>query len=251
MTANDPAAGSWKPIPGFSFYEASTGQPDGRGEIRSVDRTLPGGRRCKGQVLAARLSNSGYPQVNLRDDQGARQTRPVHSLMMLAHEGPCPPGKQVRHYNDISDDNRWAPGGEANCGPGKPGNLIYGTPKQNRDDRHRNSPPAPKPPPRLCACGQPVTKGSAKRCHDCVVQMGVDGAELLRAGLSREAAARQLEYPSPDGLVRLAVRYGGFESADLAPDLAAKGGTGTGDSAGLSRRVMVTVRRWLRRGRSA
>ena len=31
-------------------------------------------------------------------------------------------------------------GGEANCGPGKPGNLVYGTPKENAADKLRNVP---------------------------------------------------------------------------------------------------------------
>ena len=140
MTASDERTQVWKAIPEFSSYEASDGQPDGRGEIRSVDRTLAGGRRCKGRVLALRLSTRGYPQVNLTDDDGIRQTREVHALQMAAFEGPCPPGRQVRHWNDIPTDNRWAPGGEANCGPGKPGNLVYGTPKQQWDDKLRNVP---------------------------------------------------------------------------------------------------------------
>jgi hypothetical protein len=78
--------------------------------------------------------------VNLTADDGTRQTREVHALVMAAFEGPCPPGRQVRHWNDIPTDNRWAPGGEAACGPGLPGNLVYGTPKQQWDDKLRNVP---------------------------------------------------------------------------------------------------------------
>jgi hypothetical protein len=135
VTASDERTETWQSIPGFSSYEASD-----RGGIRSVDRVLAGGRRCKGQVLAQRLSTRGYPQVNLNADDGTRQTREVHALMMAAFEGPCPPGRQVRHWNDVPTDNRWAPGGEANCGPGRPGNLVYGTPKQQWDDKLRNVP---------------------------------------------------------------------------------------------------------------
>ena len=36
-------------------------------------------------------------------------------------------------WSDLSTDNRWAPGGEMNCGPGKPGNLVCGTPKENAE----------------------------------------------------------------------------------------------------------------------
>jgi hypothetical protein len=131
---------AWKPIPDFSSYEVTDGQPHGYGQVRSVDRTLAGGRRCKGQLIAQRPSTRGYPQVNVTDDDGTRQTREVHALQMAAFEGPCPPGRQVRHWNDIQTDNRWAPGGEAACGPGKPGNLVYGTPKQQWDDKLRNVP---------------------------------------------------------------------------------------------------------------
>jgi hypothetical protein len=125
----------WKAIPGFSSYEASD-----RGQVRSVDRVLAGGRQCTGRVLAQRLSTRGYPQVNLNADDGIRRTREVHALMMVAFEGPCPPGWQVRHWDDDPQHNVWAPGGEDACRRGE-GNLIYGTPKQQWDDKLRNVPP--------------------------------------------------------------------------------------------------------------
>jgi hypothetical protein len=134
MTVSDERPEMWKVIPGFSSYEASD-----RGQVRSVDRVLAGGRRCKSQLIAQRLSTRGYPQVNLNDDDGIRRTREVHALIMAAFEGPCPPGRQVRHWNDIPTDNRWAPGGEEGCRRGE-GNLVYGTPKQQWDDKLRNVP---------------------------------------------------------------------------------------------------------------
>ncbi len=132
MTASDVQAGTWAPCgPPFSSYEAWSG-----GAVRSVDRTVKG-RRYKSTVLAERPSSRGYPQVNVVDDDGKVQTVAVHVLVMLAHEGPCPAGLQVRHWNDDQADNRWAPGGEAACRRGE-GNLIYGTPKQNAADKIRN-----------------------------------------------------------------------------------------------------------------
>ena len=92
-----------------------------------------------GKALAQRPSTRGYPQVNLNADDGTRQTREVHADDGGVR-GPVTPGRQVRHWNDIPTDNRWAPGGEANCGPGRPGNLVYGTPKQQWDDKLRNVP---------------------------------------------------------------------------------------------------------------
>ena len=132
--------GTWKPILGYAGYEASHRAVNLDG-IRSVDRTVKS-RRYRGQPIAARLSTRGYPQVNVRADDGRMVTIEVHALVMLAHEGPCPPGLQVRHWNDDPLDNRWAPGGEAGCRAGA-GNLVYGTPKENAADKRRNRPSPP------------------------------------------------------------------------------------------------------------
>ena len=140
MTASDVATwkpGTWKPVRGFTGYEARD-----RGAIRSTDRVTCG-RQCKSVVLATRLSTRGYPQVNVRGDDGRMRTIAVHQLVMLAfEEGPCPAGMEVRHWNDDPLDNRWAPGGEAGCRAGL-GNLVYGTPKQNAADKLRNRPSPP------------------------------------------------------------------------------------------------------------
>ena len=57
---------------------------------------------------------------------------------MLAWEGPCPPGKQVRHYDDDPDHNWWMPGGEAAIVAAGVGGLMYGTPKEQWQDKVRN-----------------------------------------------------------------------------------------------------------------
>jgi hypothetical protein len=99
----------------------------------------------KGRMLSLRLSTRGYPQTNLRTDEGKPVTKEVHGLMMPALTAAYeplnvqPPGTQVRHWNDISDDNRWAPGGEDACRRGA-GNLIWGTPKEQWNDKLRNTP---------------------------------------------------------------------------------------------------------------
>jgi hypothetical protein len=135
----------WSPIGhGFSAYQASS-----HGRVRSVDRTLAGGRRCKGVVLKTRVSNRGYLLVNVRDDYGTVQTRTVHTLVMLAFVGLPPRGQQTRHLDDDPANNRWAPGGE-NVSRAAGGNLIYGTAEENAADKIRNaaSPLAwPAPPP--------------------------------------------------------------------------------------------------------
>jgi NUMOD4 motif len=216
MTQSEIQLETWVGIPGFSSYQASS-----LGKIRSVDRMI-GGRKLRGVVLRTRVSGRGYELVNLTDDDGVKQTRSVHTLVLRTFVGPPPPGQETLH------------------GPGGPldnslGNLSYGTRPDN--DRDRYGPEmGVKPPPTLCACGKPVTRGSKSRCHDCVVQIGQDGAELLRMGYTPGAAAVELEYPSADGLVRLAVKYGGY--VESLPQEA---------PAPWSQRVTATVRGWLRR----
>ena len=206
-----PVSEIWCPIPGYSAYQASNW-----GDIRSVDR-LVGNRQLKGALLKSTLSPARpgrpaagrYPRLKVTNDQGEPKTKEVHALQMLAFEGECPAGLQVRHLDDNGEHNYWAPGGEGNGT-----NLVYGTPREQWEDKcgNRGLPvPPPPPPPRYCEPhGNPVTKGSKTRCHDCVVQMGQAGARLLAAGLTPEAAAGQLGYPAPDGLVKLAARYGGW-----------------------------------------
>ena len=143
MTNTDVTTEVWKPIGhGFSAYQASD-----HGGIRSVDRTLAGGRRCRGVVLKTRVSDRGYALVNVRDDNGTVQTRTVHTLVMLAFVGPPPRGLETRHLDDVPANNRWAPGDEkATRAAG--GNLVYGTPAQNAADKIRNAAPPPSRPRR-------------------------------------------------------------------------------------------------------
>jgi hypothetical protein len=123
VTVSDEITETWTAVPDY-FCEVTT-----RGQARSVDRVLPGGRRVQGKLLAQRRSNRDYPIVDVYNYDGRRVTRTVHSLQMLAFAGPCPPGQETRHLNDISDDNRW------------PENLCYGTPEENLADRIRNNTP--------------------------------------------------------------------------------------------------------------
>lgn len=209
---------TWRPIPGFSYYQAGD-----LGHIRSVDRVISG-RNLTGRVLKPRRSNRGYLLVNLTDDTGRVQTRTVHTLILSACVGPCPRRMETRHLNDDPTDNRW------------PENICYGTRPENDADRARNTPPAPVPPPKRCVCGQVVTRGSATRCHDCVVQVGVDAARLLADGMSPADTADVLGYNSAAGVVVLATKYGGHKAV---------GATANPKS---SQRVMATLRHWLRRG---
>ena len=196
---------TWKPIPGYSTCKASN-----YGQIRSADRTLADGTIRKGTIRKTR--GTSYPKLNIRNDDGVMKTVEVHKLQMLAFEGPCPPGQTVRHLDDVGTHNHWHPGGETGGG-----NLAYGDWAKQNEDWARNHPaPAPEPKqPNVCACGQLTENASRRRCKDCIAKTGRDAARLLADGLSPDQAAVQLGYSSPDGLVRLARRYGGL--VDAAP----------------------------------
>ena len=189
--AGVPPGPEWKAIPGFPGYEASH-----RGYVRSIDRPV-GGRQLRGRVLKARVAGTTpYPLVNLTDDQGARQTRTVHSLVLLAHVGECPEGQEALHFNDIPTDNRW------------PENLGYGPHLLNVFQRTQNSLAAPKPVKVCARCEKPF-EGNGRRCHTCVVQLGELAAASLAEGADLEMVAEELGYPSAVGIWRLAIRYGG------------------------------------------
>lgn len=210
----------WKPVPGCSAYEASDYSVWQRGEdgkltqvtggIRSVDR-VSGTRRLKGQPIRARiLANSGgYAAVDLTDDTGTRRTMLVHRVILAAHDKPCPPGMETLHsergplWNRYPEDIRWGlpPDNEAEraAALAAKGRAANGRPMRG-----------PKPPPAPCIrCGGPVATGG-RRCHECVVAIGKEAADLMRAGTRLEDANEQLGYANAVYLHALAVKYGGW-----------------------------------------
>ena len=201
MTDSDTQTETWKPIPGYPNYEVSD-----CGRVRSIPREEHG-RTYRGVVLSTRESNSGYVLVNLRDAEGERQTRTVHTLMLTAFVGPCPPGQESRHLNDISTDNRW------------PENLVWGTKKENAADKFANGRPraAPKPP-KVCPRCQAEHHDPGRRCHACVTEIGEQAARLLVAGVPLDQAADRLDYPSHSGLLVLAQKYGALRLVLAAPE---------------------------------
>ena len=192
MTVSEQHAGTWNPVPGAAHYEAC----DTGGLIRSVDRTISG-RFYPGRVLTPkRTGTSAYWQVKYTDDTGRQRTRPVHVLVLEAHRGLAPPGTEGCHEDDDQDNNNLV-------------NLQWKPPEANRLDRLENTPPKPRPVKECTRCGAAFA-GNGRRCHPCVEDIGVTAARLLRAGVTLERAAAQLEYPSLDGLHTLARRYGGY-----------------------------------------
>lgn len=113
-----PVSEDWRDLP-FAGYQASTW-----GRIRSVDRTLSDGRQCGGVILAPSIDANGYHRVTLHVG-GKLRTVPVHVLVAAAFIGPRPPRREVLHWDDVRAHN-W------------PGNLRYGTRRQNERDKARN-----------------------------------------------------------------------------------------------------------------
>ena len=109
----------WRDVPGFAGYQASS-----HGRIRSVDRTLSDGRLAGGVVLAPTEDDNGYLRVTLSAG-GRQRTRPVHVLVALAFKGPRPRGREVRHLDGV----------KVNC---RPGNLAWGTKRQQEKDKKRH-----------------------------------------------------------------------------------------------------------------
>lgn len=92
---------------------------DGRVFSRRRSNLNPLGRWIR---LKPSLNAHGYESVCLCVG-GTRPRRSVHTLVLLAFVGPCPPGHETRHLNNVRTDNRW------------PENICWGTPKENEADK--------------------------------------------------------------------------------------------------------------------
>lgn len=121
--------GRWKPVPGYDYYSVSD---DGRvrSEARFITRQSgKGDMQTHTRELHPSIDRKGYQTVILFDSKlvtpRIRRQWKVHSLVLLAFVGPCPPGMQ-RAHNDGNPAN--------NCLY----NLCYKTPQQNCQDRDRH-----------------------------------------------------------------------------------------------------------------
>lgn len=114
----------WMPVVGFEgLYEVSD-----QGRVRSLDRLIwnAASARCKahwhpfrGRVLRpGKYTKHGHLSVVLR--HGAHG-RPVHTLVLAAFLGPCPPGQEGLHGDGDASNNALA-------------NLRYGTRTENNID---------------------------------------------------------------------------------------------------------------------
>jgi hypothetical protein len=116
---------SWQPILGTNRrYEASD-----LGRIRSFVVNGRAGELAETPRLLKPLPHGGgkneYLGVFITYSDGTVKKKSVHHLVLEAFVGPCPPGLQTLHRDDDKKNNRLD-------------NLIWGTPKQNRADMHKN-----------------------------------------------------------------------------------------------------------------
>lgn len=117
------------PLPSETFA-AIAGHPGYRvsdlGRIQSCLTLGKGTRPDPGRWKAMRFGSSrGYPTVTMLHADGSRRIRHVHRVVMEAFVGPCSPGMEVRHLNDIKADCRLT-------------NLCYGTKVENAADKRKN-----------------------------------------------------------------------------------------------------------------
>jgi hypothetical protein len=113
----------WHSVVGFEgMYEVSD-----KGHVRSLARPTRNGigRPILDRILAPDfVGKRRYPQVSLYKD-GKETRRRIHQLVLEAFVGPCPPGQECLHANDIASDNRLE-------------NLRWDTRSANANEKVRN-----------------------------------------------------------------------------------------------------------------
>ena len=132
-----------------------------------------------GKFLAGTINEDSYTRFCLSGADGGHWNVTAHVLVMRAFVGPCPDGQQIRHLDGNPANNRWAPGSEEET-KALGGNLIYGTPAENcedRDDRHDRNGHANKE--NCGTCDLPydeentyINPAGARVCRNCVRASG-------------------------------------------------------------------------------
>lgn len=117
----------WRPVVGFEgLYEVSS-----LGRMKRLARRVPYAHKTQGTawrtlpelILEPNVGEHGYLIYHFMID-GQRRWQTAHVLVAAAFIGPCPPGHEVRHWDGDKQNNT-------------PGNLLYGTRAENRDDARR------------------------------------------------------------------------------------------------------------------
>lgn len=115
----------WKWVSGYKgLYRVSS-----FGTVRSIDRIVTRSdgmiQSLKGRILKPGKNDCyGYLKVELWKN-GKGQRFYIHRLVLIAFVGHCPTGLECRHLDGNPTNNRI-------------GNLKWGTPKENQQDRIRH-----------------------------------------------------------------------------------------------------------------
>jgi hypothetical protein len=145
----------WLAVVGFEgLYEVSD-----LGRVRGLDRTVPhkrlGSCRRKGFVLK-QFRDANYVSVNLHR-HGCQQKFCVHTLVLNAFVGSCPPGMQGCHFPDRDTSNN------------RLENLRWDTRSANQLDAvyHRTNFNASKICCPKCGGEYMFRKDGSRRCRPC------------------------------------------------------------------------------------
>ena len=152
---------TWKKIPGYPKYEASTS-----GKIRSSIGSV--------SVLKPQKLKNGYMQVSLYKG-GSQHLERVHELVLTTFKGPKPgPGYEVAHENNDRSDNALS-------------NLSWKTGKENAVDKKQagHTPKGEKNP------SAKISSATAAHIRSLKGKMSV-GDIAKKYGLSHSTASRIL-----------------------------------------------------------
>jgi hypothetical protein len=138
---NEAGEVEYRPIPGLEGYRAGS---DGTiwSAWTKVGGSIDGGRGIHfvvgntwRKMTPVSMKGRKYQYVCVRIKYRVFKTILIHKLILLTFVGPRPAGLQTRHKNGNPRDNRLS-------------NLLYGTSKENADDRvkHGTSPVGEKNP---------------------------------------------------------------------------------------------------------
>lgn len=114
----------WKPVVGYEGLYSVSDHGQVRSEARVTMRRNGRPITVRERILRPGINRHGYPAVVLRDGRTSK-TFKVHVLMLAAFVGPCPPGQEGLHADDVRTHNVLT-------------NLRYGTRSQNIRDCVRN-----------------------------------------------------------------------------------------------------------------
>lgn len=206
----------WKPVNFGTNYQVSS-----HGRVYNLKT---------GKFLAGTKTEDGYTRFCLSDADGKHWNVTGHTLVMQEFAGPCPERQQVRHLDGDPANNHWAPGDEEET-KALGGNLIYGTPAENcedRDERHGRNGHANK---KNCGtCDLPyddentyINPDGRRSCRNCVRASG-----RRYDAKRREARNRQRQE---------------WRAAAHDPEILT-----TGEAADLLGVTTETVRRWCAQG---